>query len=539
MLSTGNGTGNMNKIKSDYLVIGSGIAGLSFALKVAEYGRVNIITKSIPDDTNTVLAQGGVAAVTSEEDDMEFHVRDTHIAGAGLCHEDAVRVMVKEAPRRIQELTDYGIIFDKMPNGSYDLAREGGHSKYRILHVADETGRDIQEKLLERVRENPNIQIYDHHMAVELITDHHVLNNLQSAFNICFGAYVLNEESGQVRVFSADYTLLATGGASRVYLHTTNPAIATGDGIAMASRAGVRIANMEFVQFHPTALYDPGAEPFLISEACRGFGAILRNGAGERFMEKYDTRQELAPRDIVARAIDAECKMRGEPHAFLDMTHLPAENILSHFPNIASHCREKLRIDITREFIPVTPAAHYICGGVMTNMNGQTSMHNLFAVGETAYTGVHGANRLASNSLLEALVFAHRAAKRVIEKKRNIYTNVMIPEWDDTAVTNEQEWGLIRNNRTEVQTIMWDYVGIVRSTVKLNRALRRLKTLFEEIEDYYKRTRVGKDLLELRNLSEVAYLIARSALRRNESRGLHFMTDFPEKDDKYLKDTIV
>ncbi|MDD3965883.1 MAG: L-aspartate oxidase [Candidatus Marinimicrobia bacterium] len=529
----------MNRIKSDYLVIGSGIAGLSFALKVAEFGTVNIITKSHLDDTNTALAQGGVAAVISAEDDIESHVRDTHVAGAGLCHEDAVNVMVSDASSRIRELLDYGVPFDVTRNGDFDLAREGGHSRFRILHVADETGRSIQEVLIKKVREHPNICIYEDHMAVELISDHHVLNNLQSAFNICFGAYVLDEIKAQVRIFSADYTLLACGGASRVYLHTTNPDVATGDGIAMAYRAGVRIANMEFVQFHPTALYNPGQEPFLISEACRGFGAYLRNGSGERFMEKYDKRLELAPRDIVARAIDAECKSRGEACAYLDMTHLPPQDVLSHFPNIATQCRDQLRIDITSEQIPVVPAAHYICGGIMTNLNGQTSMHNLFAAGETAHTGVHGANRLASNSLLEALVFAHRAARRAIEKKRNIYTNVAIPDWDDTDVTNQQEWRLIRNNRSELQTIMWDYVGIVRSGVHLNRALRRMATLYDEIEDYYKRTRVNKDLLELRNLSAVAYLIVRSALRRSESRGLHNMSDYPEKDDKFLKDTII
>ncbi|MDD5709786.1 MAG: L-aspartate oxidase [Candidatus Marinimicrobia bacterium] len=529
----------MSEIRSDYLVIGSGIAGLSFALKVAEFGTVNIITKAHLDDTNTALAQGGVAAVISADDDIESHVRDTHIAGAGLCHEDAVDVMVSEAPRRIRELLDYGVPFDLNMDGGYDLAREGGHSRYRILHVADETGRSIQEVLIRKVRENPNITIYEEHMAVELITDHHVLNNLQSAFNICFGAYVLDERNEDVRIFRADYIMLASGGASRVYLHTTNPNVATGDGIAMAYRAGVRIANMEFVQFHPTALYNPGNPPFLISEACRGFGAYLRNGSGERFMEKYDNRLELAPRDIVARAIDAECKSRGDACAYLDMTHLPGKKVLSHFPNITAQCREQLRIDISKELIPVVPAAHYVCGGIMTNLNGQTSMHNLFAAGETAHTGVHGANRLASNSLLEALVFAHRAAKRVIEKKRNIFNNVYIPDWDDTDVTNQQEWRLVRNNRSELQTIMWDYVGIVRSTVHLNRALRRMSTLYDEIEDYYRRTRINKDMLELRNLSAVAYLIVRSALRRSESRGLHYMSDYPEKDDKFLKDTII
>ena len=529
----------MSQIKTDYLVIGSGVAGLTFALKVAEFGEVSLITKSSLDNSNTVLAQGGIAAVITDDDDTENHAKDTHIAGAGLCHKDAVDVLVKEASRRIEELIDLGLKFDAKEDGSFDLAREGGHSHHRILHVADETGRKVQETLIKRVKSHPNIHIYEHHMAVELITDHHVLSNLQSAFNICFGAYILNEKNGEVNIFHADYTLLATGGASRVYLHTTNPQIATGDGIAMAYRAGVRIADMEFIQFHPTSLYEPGAEPFLISEACRGFGGILRNSAGERFMENYDERLELAPRDIVARAIDAECKSRGESCAYLDMTHLPAKKVLAHFPNITLHCKERLKIDITNEWIPVVPAAHYVCGGVMTNLNGQTSMHNLFAAGETAHTGVHGANRLASNSLLEGLVFAHRAAKRVIEKKRNTLNNVSIPEWDDTDVTNEQEWGLIRNNRSELQTIMWDCVGIVRSTVQLNRAITRMTTLYEEIEEYYRRTRVSLELLELRNLSAVAYLIVRSALRRNESRGLHFMTDFPDKDDKYLKDTII
>ncbi len=529
----------MNKVVSDYLVIGSGIAGLRFALEVAAHGRVHVITKSTLENTNTTLAQGGVAAVITKGDDFDSHAKDTFTAGDGLCHRDAVETMVREAPDRIRELIDYGVKFDLNASGDFDLAREGGHSKYRILHVADETGRSIQEKLAEQALKHPNIRIYEKHMAVELITDHHVLNNLQSAFNICFGAYVLDESSGEVRAFSADHTLLASGGASRVYLHTTNPQIATGDGVAMAYRAGVRIANMEFIQFHPTALYQPGAEPFLISEACRGFGGILRNAAGERFMKKYDDRLELAPRDVVARAIDAECKSRGDVSAYLDMTHLPADKVRSHFPNIAAHCKTHLRIDITRERIPVVPAAHYVCGGVMTNMNGQTSMHNLFAAGETAHTGVHGANRLASNSLLEALVFARRAAGRVIEKQRNPYNNVLIPEWYDTDVTNMQEWRLIRNNRNELQSIMWDYVGIVRSKVHLHRALRRMQTLYDEIEDYYRRTRVGKDLLELRNLSAIAYLIVRSALRRNESRGLHYMSDYPEKDDKYLKDTII
>ena len=529
----------MSEIRSDYLVIGSGVAGLTFALEVAAHGRVHMITKSYPGNTNTAMAQGGVAAVIAEEDDFSLHAEDTRVAGDGLCHDDAVNVMVKEAPERIRELIDAGVKFDLKDNGQYDLAREGGHSRYRILHVADETGRYIQEKLLEKVREHPNIRIFEDHMAVELITDHHVLDNLQSAFNICFGAYVLDEKNGIVKPFKADHTLLAAGGASRVYLHSTNPEVATGDGVAMAHRAGVRIANMEFVQFHPTALYEPGEEPFLISEACRGFGAVLRNGAGERFMKKYDERLELAPRDVVARAIDAECKSRGEVSAYLDMTHLPAQKVRENFPNIAAYCREHLRIDITRERIPVVPAAHYVCGGVMTNLNGQTSMHNLFAAGETAHTGVHGANRLASNSLLEALVFAKRAAKRVIAKKRNIFNNVYIPDWDDTDVSNLQEWSLIRNNRSELQTIMWDYVGIVRSKARLQRALRRMLTLYEEIEDYYKRTRVSKDLLELRNLSAVAYLIVRSALRRNESRGLHYMSDYPEKDGKYLKDTII
>lgn len=524
---------------SDYLVIGSGIAGMVFALKVADHGKVHIITKHGSCDGNTNLAQGGIAAVTEANDRPELHAEDTYTAGDGLCHKDAVTVMVNEAGIRVRELMDWGVPFDKGEDGNLDRAREGGHGKHRILHVADMTGRSIQESLLAQVKAHPNITLYENHMAVDLITDHQVLNNLQSAFNVCFGAYVLDHDTGDVEIFRSDYTLLATGGACRVYMNTTNPPAATGDGIAMAYRAGVRIANMEFIQFHPTALYAPGEQCFLISEACRGAGGILRNSDGQRFMEKYDERLELAPRDVVARAIDTEMKTRAEMCVYLDMTHLPKEKVMSHFPNIAAHCQESLGIDITEEFIPVSPAAHYLCGGVMVNLKGQTSMHNLFAVGETTHTGVHGANRLASNSLLEAVVFAHRAAMRVLEKKKHMFPDVVVPDWDDTNATNPQEWRLIRHNSTELRRLMWDYVGIVRSKAHLNRAFLRMRTIYEEIENYYRRTRVTTDMLELRNLTAVAYLVVRAALRRNESRGLHYMEDYPKKDSKYLKDTIL
>ncbi len=526
--------------KSDFLVIGSGIAGLNFALKVADHGVVHIVTKSELGESNTAYAQGGIAAVTSEADSMNSHVQDTLVAGAGLCHKDAVQQTVNDATDRINDLINWGVQFTRdKANLHYDLAREGGHTFHRILHAADLTGAEIQRVLIERARAHPNIKIFENHAAVEIITEHHVLNNLQAAFNICFGAYVLSVESDKVIPFQAKYTILATGGASQVFLHSTNPEIATGDGVAMAHRAGVRIANMEFVQFHPTSLFHPGGASFLISEALRGHGGILINSGGERFMKHYDPRVELAPRDIVARGIDTEMKKRREECVYLDMTHIDAEEIKERFPNIYKHCLQTMGIDITNTPIPVVPAAHYFCGGIMTSLTGQTSMQNLFACGEVAHTGLHGANRLASNSLVEGLVFSHNAAMKVLHKRTRHHADVHIPEWDESGIIDKTEWYLIRHNLKEIQNIMWNYVGIVRSKKHLNRAYRRVSVIYEEIEDYYKRSKITSELLQLRNLVTVAYLIITSALRRNESRGLHFMTDFPESNDKYLKDTIV
>jgi L-aspartate oxidase len=528
----------LKRIKTDYLVIGSGIAGLTFALKVADHGTVAILTKKTAGESNTRYAQGGIAAVTSEDDQFEYHFRDTLKAGADLCHEDAVRILVNEGPDRIKDLVSWGVKFSRDDAKNLDLAREGGHRVKRILHASDMTGDEIEKTLLDKAVNHPNVQIFENYTAIDLITEHQVLDNLQFAFNVCFGVYALNNVTCEVEAFRADYILMAGGGASRVYLHTTNPEIATGDGIAMAYRAGTKIANMEFIQFHPTALYDPEHEPFLISEALRGFGGILRNGRGERFMTKYDEAKELAPRDIVARAIDSEMKQSGEKCVFLDMTGLPATDVKNRFPNIYRHCKKYLDLDITRNMIPVVPAAHYVCGGIMTNLNGQTSMHNLLASGENAHTGVHGANRLASNSLLEAVVFSHRAAMKVLQKPGPQF-KVTIPDWDDSGVENDEEWGVLRHNRIEIQTIMWDYVGIVRSKNHLIRAMRRINLLYDEIEDYYKRTRVSKGLLELRNMTTIASLITRSALSREESRGLHYRTDFPRKQEKFHKDTVI
>jgi len=521
------------------LVIGSGVAGLSFALKVADHGRVNVISKRSASESNTSYAQGGIASVTKDSDDFQKHLKDTLIAGAGLCHQDAAEIALSEAPDRINDLVDWGVNFTKSNDGTYDLAKEGGHSEHRILHAADMTGAEIQRALLEKANENPNIKIYENHLAIDLITEHHVLGNLQSAFNICFGVYVLNEKDNCVTPFQSNYTIIATGGASKVFLHSTNPDIATGDGVAMAYRAGVRIANMEFVQFHPTSLYNPGKRSFLISEALRGFGGTLINGNNERFMPGYDVRAELAPRDIVARGIDAEMKKRREDCVFLDMRHLDSEEVKSRFPNIFKYCKSSIGIDISKDLIPVVPAAHYFCGGIMTSLTGQTSMQNLFAIGEAAHTGLHGANRLASNSLIEGLAFSHNAAMKVINKRSRNFGAVIIPEWDESGIIDEKEWVLTRHNLKEIQNVMWDYVGIVRSKKQLNRARRRIHVVYQEIEDYYKKSKISGELVELRNLATIAFLIITSALRRNESRGLHYMTDYPNKSKKHLKDTII
>ena len=530
----------LKRFHSDYLVVGAGVAGLNFALQIARYGRVNVISKTTLGETNTSYAQGGVASVFKEYDSIDSHVSDTLIAGAGLCHNDAVNSMVTEGPERIQDLISWGVKFTKKEDTSeYDLAREGGHSVNRIFHVKDFTGAEIQRVLQERIKQEPNITLFEDHYAIELITEHHVRGNLQAAFNICFGAYIFSKKDREVHIFSANYTILATGGASRVYKYSTNPESATGDGVAMAYRAGVRIANMEFIQFHPTALYQPGNRLFLISEALRGHGGILRNLGGEAFSKNYDQRGDLAPRDIVARAIDSEMKKRREDHVWLDMTHIDADDLRSRFPKIYKHCFEEIDLDITREPIPVVPAAHYLCGGIMTSLNGQTSMQNLFAVVEVEHTGVHGANRLASNSLLEALVFSNRAAEKLAVKRARNFSSVIIPDWDETGVLNLDEWFLVMHNLKQLQNLMWDYVGIVRSKQTLERAFRRVKLIYEETEEYYQRTKITPDLLELRNLSAIAYVIILCALRRNESRGCHFMVDYPAQEEKFLKDTII
>lgn len=529
------------EIKSDFLIIGSGIAGLSYALRVAEFGSVSIITKKEKADSNTNLAQGGIAAVISNDDSFELHIRDTLIAGDGLCHIEAVETLVYEGPKRLNELIDIGVKFTTK-YGKLDLGREGGHSRNRIVHAQDLTGKEIERALLQKIAAHQNIKIYENHIAIDLITEHHLGINLNKSSDIhCWGAYVLDVEQGIVKKFLAQITMLSTGGLGHVYLHTTNPLIATGDGVAMAYRAGANIANMEFIQFHPTTLHNSGSPSFLISEAVRGFGAYLKTIDGERFMSKYHPALELAPRDVVARAIDAELKRRGDNYIYLDLRHLPADSIKEKFPNIYRTCLEKYKLDITMELIPVVPAAHYACGGVFTDLVGRTNIKNLFACGEVAMTGVHGANRLASNSLLEAIVFSERAATTSIEIVSNQKNQIPeIPEWDDSGTFNTEEWILISHDRKEIQEIMWDYVGIVRSDLRLERAIRRLNFIHEEIENFYKKTKITEPLIELRNLVLVALLIAKSALMRKESRGLHYNTDYPQKDDiNWKKDTII
>lgn len=529
------------EIGSDFLIIGSGIAGLSYALRVAEYGSVSIITKKEKADSNTNLAQGGIAAVISDDDSFELHIKDTLTAGDGLCHIDAVETLVYEGPERLKELIEIGVKFTTR-YGKLDLGREGGHSRNRIVHAQDLTGKEIERALLQKISSHPNIKIYENHVAIDLLTEHHLGIKLNKFSDIhCWGAYVLDVEKGIVKKFLSNITMLSTGGLGHVYLHTTNPLIATGDGIAMAYRAGATIANMEFIQFHPTTLYNSGSPAFLISEAVRGFGAYLKTIDGERFMSKYHPSLELAPRDIVARAIDTELKRRGDNYVYLDLRHLPSDAVKEKFPNIYQTCLEKYKIDITRELIPVVPAAHYACGGVKTDLVGRTNIKNLFACGEVAMTGVHGANRLASNSLLEAIVFSERAARKSIEicsKNKNDIPK--IPDWDDSGTFNAEEWILISHDRREIQEIMWDYVGIVRSDLRLERAIKRLNFISDEVENFYKKTKITEPLIELRNLALVAILISKSAISRKESRGLHFTTDYPEKDDlNWKKDTII
>ena len=524
----------------DFVVIGSGIAGLSFALKVAKHGSVAVITKRKGADTNTAWAQGGIACVTSDEDSFELHVRDTLEAGAGICDEAAVRTIVMEGPDRIRELMEFGLQFDEREVSGHrelDLGKEGGHSKRRVLHVRDLTGKEIEDTLLCELGRQSHVELFENHMAVDLIT---AAKLGFAAEDRCLGVYVLDEKTDEVETIRSDRIVLATGGCGKVYLYTTNPDIATGDGVAMAWRAGAVIANMEFIQFHPTCLFHAKAKSFLISEAVRGEGGILRNNRGEDFMKRYDSRGSLAPRDIVARAIDAEIKRSGAKCVFLDITHKSPEFIRERFPHIYETCL-RFGIDISKQPIPVVPAAHYQCGGIKTDVNGATNLPGLYAVGEVACTGLHGANRLASNSLLEGLVVAHRAAAAAGEGQRPSHParKVSLPEWQSGNVQNVDELVVIYHNWDEIRRLMWDYVGIVRTDKRLQRASARLRNLQREIREFYWNFKVSVDLLELRNLATVAALIVDSALSRQESRGLHYTLDYPEMKDRQFKHETV
>ncbi len=518
----------------DYLVIGSGIAGMSFALKVAHTGRVALVCKTTLEEANTALAQGGVASVTNMAvDNFDKHIEDTMIAGDWLSDPEAVKKVVTEAPGQIQELIKWGVDFDKNENGDFDLHREGGHSEFRILHHKDNTGFEIQESLIEAVKKCPNIDIYQNHFAIEIITQHHLgkIVTRRTPGITCYGAYVLCPD-GRVDTFLSRITLMATGGVGAVYKTTTNPLVATGDGIAMVYRAKGTVQDMEFIQFHPTALYHPGDRPsFLITEAMRGYGAVLRNLKGEEFMHRYDPRLSLAPRDIVARAIDSEMKLHGDDHVYLDVTHKDAEETKEHFPNIYQKCLS-LGIDITKDYIPVAPAAHYLCGGIKVDTNGESSISRLYAVGECSCTGLHGGNRLASNSLIEAVVYADAAAQHAMDNINHYSLRTDVPEWNDDGTRLPEEMVLITQSIKEVNQIMSTYVGIVRSNLRLDRAWNRLDILYEETEKLFKRSKASREICELRNIINVGYLIMRQAKERKESRGLHFTIDYPPKQQK-------
>ncbi len=523
-----------NHLNSDILVIGSGAAGLTLALKLAQHGRVHVLSKNAVNEGSTWFAQGGIAAVLDDEDSIEAHVNDTLNAGGGLCHEDAVRFTVERSKGAIRWLIDQGVNFTREgDSGGYHLTQEGGHSHRRIIHSADATGEAVHSTLIDRVRAEPNIELFEDHIALNLITQ----ADKGSPKLRCTGAYALNRRDDHVHVFQSRVVVLATGGASKVYLYTSNPDSASGDGIAMAWRAGCRVANMEFNQFHPTCLYHPRAKTFLITEALRGEGAYLRLPNGERFMPRFDERAELAPRDIVARAIDHEMKRLGCDCLYLDISHKPAEFIAEHFPTVKARCLE-FGIDISREPIPVVPAAHYTCGGIMVDHHGQTDLLNLYAIGETSFTGLHGANRMASNSLLECIVYAQSAAEDIGERLASIEAPEASPEWDESRVTNSDEDVIISHNWDELRRFMWDYVGIVRTQKRLQRATHRIKLLQREIAEYYSNYKVSSDLIELRNLAMVAELIIRSASTRRESRGLHFSLDYPDRSP-IARDTIL
>lgn len=520
--------------KYDCLVIGSGIGGMSFALKAARGGaKVAVICKTAPDEANTFFAQGGVASVTNlKVDNFEKHIHDTMVAGDWLSDPEAVEKVVKNAPSQIKELIGWGVDFDKKDDGEFDLHREGGHSEFRILHHADNTGAEIQTSLVETVKKTPGIDLFEDRFAVEIITQHHLgkIVTRRTPDITCYGAYVLNEATEQVDTFLAKVTVMATGGVGAVYTTTTNPLISTGDGIAMVYRAKGTVADMEFIQFHPTALYHPGDRPsFLITEAMRGYGAVLKNLDGSEFMQKYDERLSLAPRDIVARAIDSEMKLNGTDHVYLDVTHKDPEETKRHFPNIYEKCLS-LGIDITKDMIPVAPAAHYLCGGIKVNLDGESSINRLYAVGECSCTGLHGGNRLASNSLIEAVVYADAAARHVLEHIDEYDWRDDVPQWNDEGTVHPEEMVLITQSEKEVNQIMGYYVGIVRSDLRLKRAWNRLDILYQETEKLFKTSKPSRKLCELRNIINVAYLIMRQAMERKESRGLHFTVDYPHPD---------
>ncbi len=536
--------------QSDFLIIGSGVAGLSFALKVADSGSVALVTKKKAAESNTQHAQGGIATVFSKIDSFDLHIQDTLAAGDGLCHTEVVENVVRNGPERIKELMALGVNFNRNHNTSsaqvemnLSLGREGGHSQKRIVHAQDMTGREVERALLDRVRNHKAITIFENHIAIDLITYSTRMKRGQVTTtheDFCCGAYVLDRELNRVKTFAAKVTLLATGGAGKVYLYTSNPDIATGDGIAMAYRAGATVANLEFVQFHPTCLYHPEAKNFLISEAVRGEGGRLLTAEGKPFMEKYDPRQELACRDVVARAIDTELKTSGQDCVYLDISHRPADFVKNRFPNLYENCFQ-FGFDMTKEPIPVVPAAHYMCGGVATDLVGRTEIQGLFAVGETACTGLHGANRLASNSLLEALVYAHNAAGQAIEYLRSsVFSLPVLSPWDESGTTDSDEVIMVTQNWDEIRRFMWNYVGIVRSDNRLARARRRIEMIVQEIQEYYWDFKVTADLIELRNIAVVADLIIRSAMHRKESRGLHYNIKYPERNDtRWKKDTVL
>lgn len=529
-------------LETDFLIIGSGIAGLSLALKISSKGKVTVVTKKHKKDTNTNYAQGGIAAVLSGTDSFKSHKKDTENAGAGLCKPEVVEFIVRSGPKVIQDLIDWGVKFTQENNSKkYDLGREGGHSQSRVIHAKDLTGKEIERALVSSCQEDPNIQILEDHYAFDLLTEYHL--NGREGFNKseinCFGAYVWDTKNSIVKIYRAKFTILATGGMGRVYQHTTNPPIATGDGVAIAYRAGAKIANLEFMQFHPTTLYAPGKPTFLISEAVRGHGGKLRTIDGKTFMSNYSPKQKsLAPRDIVARAIDAELKKRGEKFVYLDVTHLNPNETKSKFPNIWETCKEHLNIDITKEMIPVVPSAHYQCGGIITNLKGETNIKRLYACGEVACTGLHGANRLASNSLLEAIVMSDAIFQEISTKNLDNYQLPLFKDWNEEGTVTAEELVLIAHNVTEIQTLMWDYVGIVRSKLKLARASKRIELIKKEIKAFYERTKLNAELLEVRNLVACAELIVRCAEMRTESRGLNYNTDFP-KTNSEKKDSVV